>query len=655
MFKLKKQIRNITALGLISVFTLGQTEVLLAAEPVRLAFEAAGGAVNWDSENALIIIEIEGSNIVLTPGSATALVNGESVSLSQPVTIENGTSFIDMADLTTISFALLGIEQSEGKHSLSIATAEVMAAQLMEAIPIPDFSFAIVNANTGFSFATTMSDETNADTIFHLGSIGKTFTAVAVMQLVEQGLLDLDTPIIYYLPEFSALPSANGEGNYRNITARMLLSHTSGIYINDMGSGAITYGGHYESYMNNFLTRFSNTRMVREEGTSFEYANNGFVILGILVAHITGHDNYFEGFNKYMLENVFEPMGLTRTSFVMTEQLLPYVARPYTMTNMPQTFQYWNQLPTGTLFTTANEAVSLMTLFLNDGTYNGNIILTPESVELMFTDQTGTGNYGLGIMFLTANSGNMIVGHNGAMIYNFAAMLIDRENGLGVFSATNSTVSQGFNEALADTVLVTAIGEIGGTIVDAVSHLDPDATQITLTEEELEELTGLYILGMVHAFVELVDGALYLRVPTQGLNVALVPMSDGHFATELGIPFWLIPDDEGNVNFVQGENRYSVVGTRVDSEQFIPNEDFMENWNGFTFEAVRDEDFYVIIIPSMTFGVTEEGFAYSSPFIINVFPGTEVVILESMDSDIVLQYENGEYFFYYFGLRFVRQ
>lgn len=656
----KNVVKKVTALLLVVALVFGSSISLMAAEPIRQSFEDAGALVTWDYDSELIIIEVLDSTIILEPDSNIAIIDGVEVELGSPIFVEYGRSFIQMDDLVIISLALLGAEPAEGDHGVVVATAEVLAAQFMELGNAPDFSLAIVNVNNDFVWTRTMSDNTDADTIFHLGSIGKTFTAVAVMQLVEQGLIGLDTPIVEYLPNFSALPSVSGEGDYRNITARMLLSHTSGIYTNDMGAGAITYGGHYERYMNEFLDRFAGTRMVRQEGTAYEYANNGFVILGILVAYVAGFENYFQGFNQYMLENIFEPMGLTRTSYVMTEELRAYVAQPYTTAGQPREFQYWNQLPTGTLFTTANEMVSLMTMLLNGGYYNGVQIITPESIDLMFTDQTGIGAYGLGIAFMPdpAGSGFVAEGHNGSMVYNFAAMFLDREHGVGVFSASNSTTSQGLNEVLAGAVIAAFVTELGGQIIPPVTHIDPDAIPVELSEEVLETLAGIYIIagGAMVFFVDLIDGQLYLRVPEQGLNLALTPMSDGHFATELGIPFWLIPDGEGNVFFVQGANRYAFMGVLSEGEEFLPDENFMENWYGYTFEAYQEQYFYVIFIPTISFGVTDAGFAYSNSVIINMIPGTTLTMLENMSWEgFELQYEDGEYFFEYWGLRFVRQ
>lgn len=192
-------------------------------------------------------------------------------------------------------------------------------------------------------------------------------------------------------------------------------------------------------------------------------------------------------------------------------------------------------------------------------------------------------------------------------------------------------------------------------IAAPVSHIDPSATPVAMEQEAMEALTGLYLIsgGMLQLFVELVDDQLYVIIPAQGLTLALTPMSDGHFATELEIPFWLTPAGD-TVLFAQGPNRDAVLGYRVDSAQFIPDEDFMENWYGYTFKAYLAEDFYVMHVPSITFGVTEEGFAYSASVVLNM-PGVPLVALESMDTGIQLQYEDGEYFFNYWGIRFVRQ
>ena len=664
--KFLKISKKITS-ALLCVALISPTVSFMASEPLRASFEAEGAEVSWDEENGVVRLGILGNIIILEPNSNIALINGNPIELSQSIFIQNGVSFIEMADILAISNALedvplidLSSEMSplEGELALSIATAKEMATQFMELAYIPDVSIAIVNANTDFSWAETMSEATDAHTIFHLGSIAKTFTAVGVMQLVEQGLLNLDTPIIEYLPEFSILPSLSGEGDYRNITARMLLSHTAGIYPSDFGSGFLTTNGHYEDAINGFLERFSNFRMVREEGISFEYANNGFVILGILVASIAGYENYFEGFNQFMLENVFEPMGLSHTSYLLREEHMPFVATPYTMAGVPSEIFFTNSLATGSMFSSANDMISLMTMFLNDGYYNGHQILTSESIDLMFTKHDGN-NYGLGVAFMAdpTGSGLLFEGHNGALVHNFAAMFLDRENGIGVFSATNSISSSGLNEVLAGSVMVTALSELGVEIAPPVAHIDLDATPLEMSSEELEAFTGLYLFtgGMLHAFIRLIDGELRLILPQQNLDTVLTPMSDGHFSSDVGIPFWLTQDGEGNVTIGQGANRYVTNGARVDIEQFIPDEDFMENWSDFTFKAHREQDFYVSFIPTITFGITEDGLAYSESVIINMLPGTTLIMLESMDQNIELQYEDGEHFFYYMGIRFVRQ
>jgi CubicO group peptidase (beta-lactamase class C family) len=655
--KMKRFVKRIAAFGLAASLTVGSVAGLYAAEPVRSTFEAAGGEVSWDAGSRLIEIEVLGSQIVLEPSSNVAFVNGAAVQLSQPVVIEGGRAYIEAGDIDRLVMAMMGVEIGEGEHAMAVATAEAIISEFAALVPFPDIGVAIVNANTGFNFTTTMSDSTNADSIWHIGSIGKTFTAVAIMQLVEQGILDLDTPVVNYLPDFSVLPSAGGVGNSDNITVRMLLNHTSGIPLTDGSSGIITRGGHHPAYMNEFVERLATQRMISQEGTVHAYANNGYTLLGILIAYVMGHDNLFEGLNQHMHDYIFDPMGLTRTSLIVTPALRPHMVDAYWMAGVPREFYYWNPLASGTMFTTANEMVSLMTMLLNGGYYNGVQIISPASIDQMWTIEYPATTYGLGIAFMPdpTGSGFIMEGHNGGLIHNFAAMFIDREHGVGVFSATNSTISMGLNEALTGAVLGTAVAEMGGEISTAgATLLDPAATPVEMSLAEMEALAGLYTAagGLVSFYLEVVDGQMLLHFPAQGLVMTLTPMSDGHFLSDIGIPFWFT-ERHGTIVLTQGANRDAETARRVDITEFIPDDDFMENWNDFTFVAVPDNDLYVVTNVSFTYGVTDFGVAYMMMELLQRME--PMLMLVSMTLDYPLQYENGEYFFIYNGVRMVRQ
>ncbi|MCL2170171.1 MAG: beta-lactamase family protein, partial [Defluviitaleaceae bacterium] len=145
-------------------------------------------------------------------------------------------------------------------YLLTQQTGVATAAQLMEVLDIAGLAFAFVDVNEGFVWTQSFGyadvasrTPVTEDTIFNIASTAKMFTAVAVMQLVEGGYLDLDTPVVYYLPEFRNLPHPIFGGNSDDITVRMLLTHTSGIHELLGNTGAFEAGGLDRDFMNNLI------------------------------------------------------------------------------------------------------------------------------------------------------------------------------------------------------------------------------------------------------------------------------------------------------------------------------------------------------------------------------------------------------------------
>lgn len=143
--------------------------------------------------------------------------------------------------------------------------------------------------------------ESNVDTKFNLASIGKTFTSVAVLQLVEQGKLRLDDRVIDVLPEYP-----NAEGGAR-ITIRHLLDHRSGL-----GSGRDNPGGNNFRMISlqDLLPRLVDGPLRFAPGERKSYSNTGYIVLGRIIEVVSGED-YFE----YVRKHIFKPAGMTDTGF----------------------------------------------------------------------------------------------------------------------------------------------------------------------------------------------------------------------------------------------------------------------------------------------------------------------------------------------------
>ena len=180
-----------------------------------------------------------------------------------------------------------------------------------------DKGYGLANLETGVPIT--------GNTPFNIASVSKQFTAVAVLQLVEQGLVDLDAPVSRYFPEFQA-------DIWNKTKIRHLLSHSSGI---PDARGYLTReqkiaGDEY------LATEYMKTldHLNFEPGTAYEYINPTFVLCGFLIERVSG-----EPFTEYMRKNVFEKAGMNKTRYFDRNDEDPEAAHGYEyedVTNMPE-------------------------------------------------------------------------------------------------------------------------------------------------------------------------------------------------------------------------------------------------------------------------------------------------------------------------------
>ncbi|WP_051265872.1 serine hydrolase domain-containing protein [Nakamurella lactea] len=134
------------------------------------------------------------------------------------------------------------------------------------------------------------------DSWFQIGSITKLFTGTMVMQLVDDGLVDLDQPVRGYLPDFDA----GDEAASSSITVRQLLTHTSGLqgdYFADFGRGS--------DAVRRYVHSLADVGMLHEPGSRFSYCNSGFSVLGLLLETLRGND-----FDSILTERLLRPLGI---------------------------------------------------------------------------------------------------------------------------------------------------------------------------------------------------------------------------------------------------------------------------------------------------------------------------------------------------------
>jgi CubicO group peptidase (beta-lactamase class C family) len=286
-----------------------------------------------------------------------------------------------------------------------------VAAQLREQ-HIPGVSLgvmrdgAIVKA-TGYGLANVELDvPVTAETIFQTGSVGKQFTATAVMMLVESGKVRLDDTITKYFPE---APPA-----WKRITVRNLLTHTSGIpdyggEEDTMGKGVVNFRLDYTE--DELIQRFVKMPLDFEPGSKWSYSNTGYVILGVLIHRVTG-----EFYGDFLQERIFTPLGMTSTRIISEADIIPHRSSGYRLVKGELKNQTWvspslNTTADGALYTNVPDLARWDAALYTDKPLT-RAGLTQMWTPVQLTDGT-TAPYGFGWR-VTAVNGHRLIAHSGA-------------------------------------------------------------------------------------------------------------------------------------------------------------------------------------------------------------------------------------------------
>src|SRR5437868_7764795 len=261
----------------------------------------------------------------------------------------------------------------------------------------------------GYADVEAKKPVTADQTLFRPGSISKVFSATAVMQLVEQGELDLDRDVNEYL-DF-AIPKTYPEP----VTLRRLLTHTAGFE---------------ETLKNLFVAHESDLKPLRTylinqmpqrifpTGKVVSYSNYGFTVAGYIVERVTG-----EKFERYIDNHILKPLRMTNSTFdqSLPVALTPQMSQGYLAAGKkPRDFEFVQAAPAGALSTTAADMTRFMLAFLQDGTVDGVAILKPETVRQMENRQFELHPMinGLGLPFMEYwMSPVRVIGHGGDTLW----------------------------------------------------------------------------------------------------------------------------------------------------------------------------------------------------------------------------------------------
>jgi CubicO group peptidase (beta-lactamase class C family) len=364
--------------------------------------------------------------------------------------------------------------------------------------------------------------EVTVDTVFGIGSITKSFTAVAIMQLQEAGQLSVNDPVIKYLPEFRL----KNIDNMDKITIHHFLTHTSGLpplpylitsMVRSMTEG---YEGEhpifkvpidlrepetFEEYME--LISELDIQLLGEPGTQFSYSNDCFSLLGAIIERVSG-----KSYETYIEEHILRPAGMEHSGF-HPEQFLGYenVSNSYVLQNKQgvneviSSPKWWDppaMRACGLLKSTIRDMLKYTEIFCTGGYVGTERILTSNSVKLMMTsyiecDLLLGENYGYGLSILPNYHGNKVVEHSGGGKGVTAQMLIIPEKGLSGIVLTN-----------LDSVPATALAFAA---INCMENRSPETSHRghvnhSMSADRLKEYVGSYQSGEINLLTVTLEG-----------------------------------------------------------------------------------------------------------------------------------------------------
>jgi CubicO group peptidase (beta-lactamase class C family) len=330
------------------------------------------------------------------------------------------------------------------------AKIETLVAEIMTNGQVPGAAVGIVKDGElvyakGFGVTELGSDEpVTADTIFHMGSVAKTATAVAIMQLVEAGKIDLDAPVTEYLSDFTLADPDLGE-----VTIRRLLSHTAGI------PDPIDWLAEYQdenlrsddAALDDYVRSLGDQSMTYQPGEDWAYSNTGFDVLGDVVATVSG-----QSYEDYLQANVLTPLGMANSSYLLSDLDPAKLAAPhmYDEDGNAKTLDFYPytraHAPSGAFYSSIHDMARFAIANLNQGELDGTRVLPASAYEEMWAPQAASpwaemfgpqvASYGLGWWVGDFND-HRIIGNYGTEFGFQSHMALFPDDGMAVIALVN--------------------------------------------------------------------------------------------------------------------------------------------------------------------------------------------------------------------------
>lgn len=356
-----------------------------------------------------------------------------------------------MRNQTSLLFLFILLSTTVLGQNRSIDTLDLEIKKLLSHFETPGIGVAIVEKgkilySKGFGTRTIGSDEpVDNNTLFAIGSISKSFTAVALAMLVDEGKLNWDDKVIKYVPYFELYdPYVTN-----TFTIRDLLTHRSGL--KQVSGGTLWY--HSDRSREEIIKGLKHLKAEKEFRTSPAYQNVMFVVASKVVeAVIKG------SWDDFIRKRIFEPIGMKNTVILEAERklnknLATAHIKDQNLKIIPiEQEKLDNIAPAGSFYSSANDMANYMNFMLNDGIVGKDTLISKKSFNELLTPQiyfpffgkpyhNEFTSYGFG-WWLTPKDGNVIIEHSGSVDGMGANLMMEKNSKIGVIALSNSSYSR---------------------------------------------------------------------------------------------------------------------------------------------------------------------------------------------------------------------
>ena len=343
-----------------------------------------------------------------------------------------------MGALSVISPAAVASAQSFPLPQVDQDRTDAYVQSRMQTANIPGLALGVVYGDEviylkGYGIAGPDGQPVTPQTPFILGSTSKSFTALAVMQLVEAGKIDLDAPVTEYLPWFRTSDAAASA----QITVRHLLNQNSGL---PTYAGRLGFGDNDQSSMalENGIRDLAGVPLSQPAGQSYEYANDNYNTLGLIVQVVSGNS-----YEEYVSSAIFAPLQMSHSAAALSDPAVLDIATGN---------RYWffwpvvfdapyprRMTPAGFLISSAEDMTHYLIAQLNSGAYGNNQLLSPQGIDTLHTPGariSSLSSYGMGWV-IEGQPGSTRIWHNGDVSSFHSNLLLLPDQHMGIVILVN--------------------------------------------------------------------------------------------------------------------------------------------------------------------------------------------------------------------------